>query len=76
MFDTSIVLIDRNGHLRRAVVPQKQGGPPYIATIDFDQAANWDAENKLTNTGRSNEVELELLLEKAIDTLLAEPFKN
>lgn len=76
VFDTSIVLIDKNGHIRRAVVPQKQGGPPYIATFDFDQAAKWDAENKLTNTGRSNEVELELLLEKAIDTLLAEPFKN
>ncbi len=76
LFDTSIVLVDRNGHIRRAVVPQKQGGPPYIATFDFDQAAKWDAEKKLTGTELNNQDELELLLEKTIDTLLAEPFKN
>jgi cytochrome oxidase Cu insertion factor (SCO1/SenC/PrrC family) len=72
VFDSSIVLIDRNGHIRRAVVPQKQGGPPYVATFDFDQAAKWDAEGKKTGTERSNEAELEVLLEKTIDTLLAE----
>jgi cytochrome oxidase Cu insertion factor (SCO1/SenC/PrrC family) len=76
VFDSSIVLIDKNGHIRRAVVPQKQGGPPYIATFDFDQAAKWDEEKKLTGTARNNQQELELLLQKTIDSLLAEPFKN
>jgi hypothetical protein len=75
VFDPTIVLIDKNGHLRRAVVPQKQGGPPFVATFDFDQAAKWDAEGKKTGTALSNEAQLEALLLKTIDTLLAEPFK-
>lgn len=72
VFDSSIVLIDRNGHIRRAVVPQKQGGPPFIATFDFEQAAKWDSEGKKTGTDRSNQEELESLLEATIDTLLTE----
>jgi hypothetical protein len=72
-FDSTIVLIDREGHLRRAVVPQQRGGPPYVATFDFDMAAGWDREGRKTGTGRSNEEEMELLLRKTIDTLLAEP---
>lgn len=75
-FDASIVLIDRNGHLRRAVVPQKQGGPPFVATFDFDQAAQWDGKGVKTGTDRSNEAELEVLLVRTIDKLLAEPAKN
>jgi len=74
VFDTSIVLVDRNGHIRRAVVPQKKGGPPYVAPFDFDQAAKWDADGKKTSphAERSNEAELEDLLTKTIHTLLAE----
>lgn len=74
VFDPTIVLIDRNGHIRRAVVPQKQGGPPYVATFDFDQAAKWDADGKKTSphSDRTNVAELESLLEKTIHTLLAE----
>jgi cytochrome oxidase Cu insertion factor (SCO1/SenC/PrrC family) len=71
-FDTSIVLIDREGHLRRAVVPQKRGGQPYVATFDFDQAASWDARGVKTGTDLTNEAQLALLLETTIDTLLAE----
>lgn len=72
MHDTSIVLIDRSGHIRRAVVPNRAGGPPYIAPFDFDQAARWDEEGKLTGTDRSNLDELETLLTDTIDTLLTE----
>ncbi len=75
LFDPTLVLIDKNGHLRRAVVPQKQGGPPFVATFDFDQAAKWDAEGKKTGTDLSNEAQLEALLAKTIAQLLAEPFK-
>lgn len=75
-YDSSIVLIDRNGHIRRAVVPKKPSGEPSIIAFDFDQAAKWDAEGKKTGTNRSNEAEMEALLGKTIDTLLAEPFKN
>ncbi|MES2438892.1 MAG: hypothetical protein V4584_07490 [Verrucomicrobiota bacterium] len=75
-YDSSIVLIDKNGHVRRAVVPQKQGGPPFIATFDFDQAAGWDAKGVKTGTDLTNEKQLEALLNTTIDKLLAEPFKN
>ena len=74
-YDPSIVLIDKNGHIRRAVVPQKQGGPPFIATFDFAQAASWDEKGAKTGTERSNTQELELLLNQTIDKLLIEPFK-
>lgn len=76
VFDTSIVLIDKNGHLRRAVIPQKRGGQPFVATFDFDQAAQWDKDGILTGTERSNEGELEKLLETTIETLLKEPAES
>jgi hypothetical protein len=75
-YDASIVLIDKNGHIRRAVIPQKQGGPPFIATFDFEQAARWDAQGAKTGTPHTNAEELEILLNHTIDKLLAEPFKN
>ncbi len=75
-YDAAIVLIDKNGHIRRAVVPQKQGGPPFIATFDFEQAAAWDAKGAKTGTANTNAQELEVLLNQTIDKLLAEPFKN
>lgn len=75
-YDAAIVLIDKNGHIRRAVVPQKQGGPPFIATFDFEQAAAWDAKGAKTGTANTNAGELEVLLNHTIDKLLAEPFEN
>ena len=75
VFDASIVLIDKNGHIRRAVVPQKKGGPPFIATFDFDQAARWDAEGRKTGTDLSNEAQLEVLLARTIGHLLAETYQ-
>lgn len=71
-YDASIVLIDKNGHIRRGVVPQRQGGPPYIATFDFDQAAEWDAKGAKTGTDLSNGEQLEKLLNRTIDEILAE----
>ena len=72
----AIVLIDKDGHIRRAVVPQKQGGPPFIATFDFDQAAAWDAKGAKTGTSLNNSEQLETLLNHTIDKLLAEPAKD
>ncbi|NJM36854.1 MAG: hypothetical protein HC845_02695 [Akkermansiaceae bacterium] len=68
-------MIDKNGHIRRAVVPQKRGGPPFVATFDFAQAASWDAKGAKTGTERNNAQELEFLLNATIDKLLEEPFK-
>ena len=75
-YDASIVLIDKNGHIRRGVVPQKRGGPPFIATFDFDQAATWDDKGVKTGTDRNNVDELEVLLNHTIDKLLAEPARD
>ena len=72
VFDTTIALIDKEGHLRRAVVPQQRGGPPYVANFDFDMAAGWDREGRKTGTSRSNEEEMEMLLHQTIDKLLDE----
>ncbi len=76
MYDTSLTVIDRNRHIRRAVVPQKQGGPPYIAVFDFDQAAEWDSRGVKTGTDLSNTGQLETLLIKTIDEVLAESFET
>lgn len=73
IYDTSITLIDKNGHLRRAVIPQKRGGQPFVATFDFDQAAQWDKDGIKTGTELTNEGQLERLLEVTIDKLLKEP---
>jgi cytochrome oxidase Cu insertion factor (SCO1/SenC/PrrC family) len=71
-YDSSVFLLDRDGHLRRAVVPQQRGGRPYVATFDFDQAAEWDAKGVLTGAGTTNVQELERLLNQTIDRLLVE----
>lgn len=74
-YDPAIVLIDRNGHIRRAVVAKTRNGKPAkpeVVGFDFDQAAQWDAKGMKTGTERSNEEELEILLGKTIDILLSE----
>jgi hypothetical protein len=75
-YDSAIVLIDKQGHIRRGVVPQKQGGPPFVATFDFQQAAAWDAKGARTGTDRSNVAELEHLLNQTIDKLLVEQLEK
>jgi len=45
-----------------------------IAAFDFDQAAKWDLEGKLTGTELDNRQQLELLMTQTIDKLLEEPF--
>lgn len=75
-FDPSLVLLDRNGHIRRAVVPQEAGGKPYVATFDFDQAADWDEEGIKTGTELNNQQQLEVLLAATIDKLLLETLEE
>ncbi len=72
VYDTSLVLIDRNRHVRRAVIPQKRGGAAYVAAFDFAQAKGWDDKGIKTGTTRTNVEELEELLGKTAEALLAE----
>lgn len=75
-YDTSIMLIDRNRHLRHAVIPQKQGGEPYIARFDFDQAGEWDQKGVKTGTAATNVEALEQVLIDTIEQLRLEPLKD
>lgn len=75
-YDKSLVLIDKNRHVRRAVVPQKRGGAPYVAKFDFEQAAKWDADGIKTGTDFSNVEQLESLLVETIEILLKEKVKK
>ncbi len=70
-YDSSLVLIDRNRHVRRAVVPQKSGRS-FDIQFDFEQAKDWDEKGVLTGTERSNQEQMEVLLEETIDKLLVE----
>lgn len=77
-YDPSIVVIDRDRHLRKATVrARKPSGKElnYRNQVDFDfeQAAKWDAEGRAEGLGGSNVEELERLLIKTIDELLAAP---
>ena len=76
-FDPSVVLVDRNGHLRQAVVPlmdRKTG--QFVSSqkvpFDFDQAKEWDESGKGTGTDLSNVETLEQLMGKTIGKLLVE----
>ncbi len=71
-FDTSLVLVDRNLKLRKAVVPQQRGGPPFVTGFDFNQASGWDKRGVKTGTERNNVEELQFLLENTIEILLHE----
>lgn len=71
-YDRSLFLIDKNRHVRKAVIPQKRGGAPYVASFDFEQAQKWDDDGIETLTDKSNVELLEVLLGKTIDVLLHE----
>ncbi len=75
LYDKSLVLVDRNRHVRRAVVPQKRGGAAYVAPFDFEQAAEWDVKSIRTGTDLNNTQQLEVLLGETIETLLNEKAK-
>lgn len=85
-YDTSIVVVDKNRHIRNGVVKQthymkdgvaheREKAQTFVATFDFDQAAEWDARGVKTGTDLTNAQQLEKLLIHTIDTLLAEPFQ-
>ncbi|MGJ8645034.1 MAG: hypothetical protein ACSHX9_16655 [Luteolibacter sp.] len=72
VYDHSLVLIDKNRHVRKAVVPQKQGGASFVVGFDFEQAMKWDEEGIKTGTELNNTEQLEVLLNDTLGILLAE----
>ena len=77
-YDDSLVLIDRNRHVRRAVVRKVKADQPgvvssnQVVTFDFRQAVEWDEKGLITGTDLSNVQRMEELLGETIETLLAE----
>lgn len=71
-YDRSLVLIDKNRHVRKAVVAQQRGGAPYVASFDFEQAQEWDRKGIKTGTDKNNVQQLEVLLNETIREVLAE----
>lgn len=67
-FDTSLTLIDREGNLRRGVIPGQAGKP---VAFDFDEARRLDEGGMKTRSGRSVTEDLNDLLRKSIDTVLS-----
>jgi len=78
VYDGSLVLIDRNRHVRRAVVPKVRKENPgvvsanQVVTFDFRQAEEWDKKGLITGTDLTNVARMEDLLGETIATLLAE----
>lgn len=78
IYDGSLVLIDRNRHVRRAVVPKVKVDQPDVVSsnrvvpFDFRQAAEWDEKGLITGTNLSNVQRMEELLGETIATLLAD----
>ena len=72
IYDSSIVLVDKNLKLRKAVVPQQRGGPPFVTGFDFAQASGWDAKGIKTGTERNNVDEMKHLLKNTIEILVNE----
>ncbi|WP_411825325.1 hypothetical protein [Luteolibacter sp. AS25] len=76
LYDKSLVLIDKERHVRRAVVPQKRGGAAYVAAFDFEQAEEWDKEGIKTGNDLNNAEQMEVLLTDTIEILLNEEAKQ
>lgn len=76
-FDASIVLVDRNGHLRQGVVPKLdpetgKALPSETIAFDFNQAREWDQEGLSEGIEGSNIEALQRMFNATIDKLLAE----
>ena len=71
-YDGSLVLIDRDRHIRQATLQQGKYSRRNV-TFNFDEAARWDAEGRTQGLEKSNVQTLEDILVKTLDGLLAKP---
>lgn len=77
-YDPSLVLVDRDRHLRQATIRARNAAGKELnfrnpVPFDFEQAAQWDAEGRSEGLEKSNVETLEDLLHKTIDHLLEQP---
>jgi cytochrome oxidase Cu insertion factor (SCO1/SenC/PrrC family) len=74
-YDRSLVFIDRNRHVRRAVVPQLNGRS-HVVPVDFEQAREWDETGLKTGTELSNTGQMEVLLGETVERLLLDELEE
>jgi cytochrome oxidase Cu insertion factor (SCO1/SenC/PrrC family) len=77
-YDPSLIVIDRDRHLRQATVRARNAAGKELnfrnpVPFDFEEAAKWDAEGRSEGLEESNVETLEGLLYKTIDHLLEQP---
>ena len=77
-YDRSLVIVDRDRHLRQATVRAKNAKGKELnfrnpVPLDFEQAAAWDAEGRSEGLEKSNVETMKDLLYKTVDDLLAQP---
>ncbi|MCU0794567.1 MAG: SCO family protein [Akkermansiaceae bacterium] len=77
-YDPSIVVIDRDRHIRQATVRARKASGEELnfrnrVVFDFEQAAAWDAEGRSEGLGKTNVETLRELLFATLDRLLSEP---
>lgn len=72
VFDASLIVVDRDRHIRQATLKQGKYRRQKV-TFDFEQAAIWDAEGRTQGLAKSNVETLEELLVKTLDEMIAQP---
>lgn len=77
VYDPSLLLIDREGRLRKATVRMRKPDGTLLnerrpIDFDFEEAAGWDAEGRSEGLERSNVETLRAMLLETIDALLLE----
>ncbi|MEM1083846.1 MAG: hypothetical protein AAGI48_06960 [Verrucomicrobiota bacterium] len=80
-YDPSIIVVDRDRHLRQATVRAKNAAGKELnfrnpVRFDFEQAARWDAEGRSEGLDKTNVETMRELLHKTIDYVLAAPQEN
>ena len=72
VYDGSLVVIDRDRHIRQATIQRGKYFRENV-TFDFERAAQWDAEGRTEGLEESNVETLEEILISTIDRILAQP---
>jgi hypothetical protein len=78
IYDASLVVIDRDRHIRQPTVRAKKASGKELnyrnrVTFDFEGAAEWDVQGRSEGLEKSNLETMKELLFGMIDELLAQP---
>ena len=80
-YDTSIIVVDRDRHVRQPTVRARKPNGRELnyrnpVRLDFEEAAEWDAEGRGEGLDKTNVETMEEMLIDIIDELLANPAED